>query len=91
MTAREKNLSFPTSLCLRQVSDQGFLLGRRHKAEQRQRQGLRMEKPDPNLGRAVSDSTTHLPRLPDGPSSLLPALGSFVGSLDLTSNNPQVS
>ena len=89
--SKGKESFLPDSPCLRQVSDQGFLFGRMHRAEKARGRACWMEKPDPNVGRARSDLASHLPRLPAGLSSLLPAHGSFVGSLDLTSDNPQAS
>lgn len=89
VTAREKNLSSP---CLRQVSDQGFPLGREHRAEQSRRQGLQdgETRPEPWMSEVRPG---HPPANPagGGPSSLPPAHGFFVGSSDLTPNNPHIS
>lgn len=88
VTAGEKNLP---SLTSHQVSDQGFPLGRKHKAEQSQRQGLLDGETRPRSW-LPGVRPGHLRTNPaSGPEQLLSGHGSFILSLDLTFNNPQVN
>lgn len=87
VTAREKNLSSP---CLRQVSDQGFPLGREHRAEQSRRQGLLFGETR-TLDKHGQTWPPTCKSCRRGPSSLPPAHDFFVGSSDLTPNNPHIS
>lgn len=50
-----------------------------------------MEKPDPDPGCLGSDLATYVQNPASGPEQLLSGHGSFILSLDLTFNNPQVN
>lgn len=90
MTVREKNLS---SRCLRQVSDQGFPLGSKHRAEPSWSQGLLdgESRPEPWLSE-VRPGHPPAPSAggpePAGLSGRPAKHGCLAGSSDLTSSNP---